>query len=119
MWSGPVNQIPDGWALCDGTNNTPDLRARFIVGAGNGYNVGDTGGSPNVTLTLSQIPAHNHDNGAYKWLLKMDGQATADKTDNTANEPNLYSCGDIKPAGGGQAHENRPPYYALCYIMKL
>lgn len=43
MWSGAVNDIPVGWALCDGSNGTPDLRDRFIVGAGGAYSVGDTG----------------------------------------------------------------------------
>ena len=52
MWSGAINAIPDGWALCNGENGTPDLRDRFIVGAGNDYVVGGTGGSSEVTLTI-------------------------------------------------------------------
>ena len=44
MWSGSVASIPSGWLLCDGTNGTPDLRNRFIVGAGSTYAVGATGG---------------------------------------------------------------------------
>ena len=45
IWSGAQNAIPQYWQLCDGTNGTPDLRDRFIVGAGNNYTVGATGGS--------------------------------------------------------------------------
>jgi microcystin-dependent protein len=69
MWSGSTSTIPSGWALCDGTTSngrqTPDLRGRFIVGAGQGTglsnrNVGDTGGTETSTLTVNQIPAHTH-----------------------------------------------------------
>jgi microcystin-dependent protein len=69
MWSGAVTSIPAGWALCNGqTSNgrtTPNLSGRFIVGAGQGTglsnrNVGDTGGTENHTLTVGQLPAHNH-----------------------------------------------------------
>ena len=45
MWSGSIASIPTGWLICDGTNGTPDLRNRFIVGAGSTYSVAGTGGS--------------------------------------------------------------------------
>ena len=60
MWSGAANAIPDGWLLCNGSNGTPDLRNRFIVGAGSNYDVGDTGGAQSVTLTTAQMPSHSH-----------------------------------------------------------
>lgn len=64
MWSGSVASIPAGWALCDGTNDTPDLRGRFIVGYQAGSSdygtIGNTGGASAVTLTTNQIPTHNH-----------------------------------------------------------
>ena len=60
MWSGSINDIPVGWALCDGSNGTPDLRDRFIVGAGGAYNPGNTGGAESVTLTVAQMPQHSH-----------------------------------------------------------
>ena len=50
MWSGESTAIPTGWVLCNGENNTPDLRDRFVVGAGNSYAVGATGGSSTTTL---------------------------------------------------------------------
>jgi microcystin-dependent protein len=123
MWSGALTQIPPGWALCDGQHGTPDLRRRFIVGAASGtgqYPVGEKGGADTVTLTVAQMPTHNHNSGAWNLLLKADGTNTSKNTDNTrASEPNFVSPAGISFAGGNQAHENRPPYYALAYIMKL
>lgn len=58
MWGGSVASIPAGWALCNGLNGTPDLRDRFIVGAGSSYAVGATGGANSTTLT--EMPAHTH-----------------------------------------------------------
>jgi hypothetical protein len=43
LCGGQVDKIPSGWTLCDGTDNTPNLTDRFIVGAGNTYSVGNTG----------------------------------------------------------------------------
>jgi len=60
MWSGSNASIPSGWALCDGSNGTPDLRNRFVVGSGTGYATGNTGGSDSITLTAAQMPAHSH-----------------------------------------------------------
>jgi microcystin-dependent protein len=60
MWSGSIASIPAGWLLCDGTSSTPDLRDRFIVGAGSTYAVNATGGANTVTLTTDQIPSHTH-----------------------------------------------------------
>jgi hypothetical protein len=60
MWSGTLTTIPTYWQLCDGTNGTPNLKDRFIVGAGDGYNAGDTGGSVSKTLTTDHLPYHNH-----------------------------------------------------------
>lgn len=69
LYSGAIAAIPAGWQLCDGTNGTPNLRDRFIVGAGTGYAVGATGGSVDATLvshthtasfTGSVLAAHAH-----------------------------------------------------------
>jgi hypothetical protein len=76
MWSGTIGNIPAGWALCDGAGGRPDLRDRFIIGAGDTYNVGNTGGSlqtgdsgeaATITLNLADhvlteanIPEHEH-----------------------------------------------------------
>jgi len=122
MWSGSVDHIPHGWGLCDGNNGTPNLQDRFIVGAGSkSYPPGETGGAATVTLTIDQIPSHNHNNGNYKYLLQRlsSGGNTINKLDTTKGEPDLINSGAIKSVGGDKSHENRPPYYALCYIMKL
>ena len=140
MWSGSVNDIPVGWALCDGQNGTPDLRDRFIVGAGGSYNVGNTGGSNTVTLTTSQIPSHSHGAGTLKTdttgshshgYWEYEGTRTAAglvggylwgssyEQTSTAGAHSHTISGNTASTGGGQAHENRPPYYALCFIMKL
>jgi microcystin-dependent protein len=60
LWSGSIVSIPSGWALCDGTAGTPDLRDRFVVGAGSTYAVAATGGFNTVTLDTTQIPSHTH-----------------------------------------------------------
>jgi microcystin-dependent protein len=60
MWFGSLGTIPTGWQICDGTNGTPDLRDRFVVGAGTTYALGDTGGANTVTLDTTQIPSHTH-----------------------------------------------------------
>ena len=49
MWSGAANAIPSGYVLCDGSNGTPDLRNRFVIGAGSNYAVGATGGGSTTT----------------------------------------------------------------------
>jgi microcystin-dependent protein len=141
MWSGAINDIPVGWALCDGSNGTPDLRNRFIVGAGGSYNVGNTGGSNTVTLSSSQMPRHDHGSGTlttnttgshnhtYLRILVAAAGASGDvapRPSSTTNETTSYDGGHnhtisgyTSYAGSGEAHENRPPYYALAYIMKL
>jgi len=69
LWSGSIGSIPSGWALCNGNNGTPDLRDRFIVGAGSTYAVDATGGSANAIVvshthtyngTTASNGTHNH-----------------------------------------------------------
>lgn len=60
MWSGAVASIPVGWAFCDGTNGTPDLRDKFIIASGVTNAVNTAGGADNVTLSIAQLPAHTH-----------------------------------------------------------
>ena len=60
MWAGLVSDIPEGWALCDGTRGTPDLRDRFILGVSASEDPGGTGGSHTKTLSTSNLPAHTH-----------------------------------------------------------
>jgi hypothetical protein len=60
MWSGSIASIPSGWLLCNGSSGTPDLRDRFIVGAGSTYAVNATGGSATYNLSTAQLPSHTH-----------------------------------------------------------
>lgn len=117
IWSGAADNIPSGWQLCDGTNGTPDLRERFVVGAGSAYSVGDTGGSETVRLTLDEMPAHTHSIPYNKAGNSTYTSVMLDYTTSLSNK--LLSYDAIGNSGSDQPHENRPPYYALCYIMKL
>lgn len=64
---GREEDVPTGWHICDGTNGTPDLRDRFILGAGNNYKANDTGGSKDNTISIPQLPKHDHEvNGSTK-----------------------------------------------------
>ena len=143
MWSGSINQIPAGWALCDGNNGTPDLRDRFIVGVGNSYTVGATGGSVTINLlhshvtgshalTIPEMPAHDHGGvtGTYP-LVRLGNKANSGNDEPVASYQNTHSH-TIPSQGGGVAHNHgstgdagnttqdiRPPYYALAFIMKL
>ena len=109
MWSGSILDIPYGWVLCDGRNDTPDLRNRFVVGAGNAYQVGNVGGQASVVLTDAQMPSHTHSGSRSGSVTAQTGTGATATATTTAN---------TGATGGGQAHENRPPYYALAYIMK-
>ena len=122
IWSGAANAIPTGWVLCDGTNSTPNLAGKFVVGYQSGnsdYAVAQTGGAETVTLSEANMPAHTHTattkgtSGSHSWTQFGAGR-------NDWNYPGENSRGSATTAstGGGTAHENRPPYYALCYIMK-
>lgn len=86
MWGGSVVSIPAGWQLCDGSNTTPDLRNKFIVGAGTGvspsaYAVGATGGTTSVTLAASNIPAHTHTFSGTTSISGTTGSGTAALSD--------------------------------------
>ena len=116
LWSGAADAIPSGFVLCDGNNSTPNLSGRFVVGydASNGdYDVDDTGGSESVTLTVNQIPAHTHNINLAVRAFYQEPRNFGVGTDGSANNSE-----DTGSTGGGQSHENRPPFYALCYIMK-
>jgi len=143
LWSGAANAIPAGWALCNGGSGTPDLRDRFVVGAGDSYAVGAAGGASTVTLSTNEMPAHGHGgdvvaNGSHNHELPVDTGGggiyggdmlkTPDGLQQNVLANFLVYTGyngyhdhgiNIYNTGGNQAHENRPPYYALCYIMKL
>ena len=82
MWSGSIASIPSGWNLCDGTNGTPDLRDRFVVGAGNTYAVDETGGANTVALAEANLAAHTH---SVSGTTASDGAHTHTVSGNTSN----------------------------------
>lgn len=149
LWSGNINSIPPNFRLCDGTNGTPNLMDRFVVGAGNGYQPGQTGGFATITLNATQIPSHAH------WVdppnVVTDAQGSHAHTVNFGFDPSTSNTGsgssvrepgqgslnvataaagnhqhnvnipgfNSGAAGGNQPHENRPPYIAVAYIMRV
>ena len=212
MWSGSITDIPSGWTLCDGSDGAPNLQDRFVVGAGNSYGVGGTGGSSSVSLSTSELPSHSHSvseegaggfsqtvsdsdshshyfsdsasgshshsfstststNGSHKHKVgyfnidfggdnatgngdfmmgtSIDGANTTESAgshshgvsgstssesvsisvsgntnSSTVSFSDTVSVSDhthnvsINSTGNGESHENRPPYYALAFIMK-
>ena len=140
-WYGNLANIPDGFALCDGKNGTPDLRDRFLVGAGNAYKLGDIGGENSVKLAPTQIGNHYHAFGSYEsnngWFVRLPSYATFPMPPgsgrawwNGRNDwrgfqgPFATQSLDLVTSlaistAAQEAHENRPPYYALYYLMKL
>ena len=148
-WSGAIANIPKGWILCDGSNGTPDLRDRFIVGARQDVNntaesniIGkllQVGGSTTHnhggatgphTLTITEMPRHQHANGYGEAFSNLAPFGVASQYGNR----NIGSSGTDQDnyeyltdaIGGDQAHThpissdyNVPPFYALAFIMKL
>lgn len=176
MWSGSVSNIPDGWTLCNGQNGTPDLRDRFILGAGAAKQPGDTGGSETATLSTLNLPAHSHsvtgtaasagdhthgntfaiepvaahthevnavpsdssvvyEQGPnYGWRAYGAREGGGDNAEAESAGAHTHTLrGSVSPggshshtvsgtaasAGSGAAFSILPPYYALCFIMKL
>ena len=145
MWSGDPTLLPSGWSLCDGTNGTPDLKGRFVVGYTStdaDYNtVGKTGGAETVTLTSAQMPSHTHGSGSLSTnttgahthtvefvqgngagsrnrLAEVDNDGKHTKTTSSDGDHSHTISGSTGSTGSGSAHENRPPYYTLAYIMR-
>lgn len=116
MWSGSATAVPAGWALCDGTNGTPDLRDRFIVGAGSTYASGATGGAATHkhelpwyagTTTIRWRQASNPNPWGDGTSLSMD-RAVASTAENASQARALSNSASSLPS-----------YYALCYVMKV
>ncbi len=160
MWSGSVDSVPSGWALCDSRvvngRTTPDLRGRFIVGAGpyaqNGLTSRDpnaTGGNENTTLTVGQLPAHNHnvsgstsENGNHNHTLPRNhyddgngccvgdglqglwgdsGTISWNGSNRSQDAGNHTHTFNVTSgnAGNGESFSNLPPFYALAFIMRV
>lgn len=149
MWSGTADDIPYGWALCDGTKGTPNLKGRFILSAGDGYALNESGGSKSHNykvevlehqLTHQEIPSHKH---SYRIANQFDGRPNGGKDHGEGGyywtDARHYDSGwgdrserhwDTSDVGGGCGHKHEatiqpqesdqmPPYYVLCFIMKI
>ena len=111
MWSGATNNIPTGWALCDGQNGTPNLQDKFIVGAGSTYAVDATGGSADATLV-----SHTHNLLYNHGSFGGSSGAVTPRSGNTPVTPGI--SGRVSTEGSSATNANLPPYYALAYIIK-
>lgn len=139
MWYGSVSSIPAGWILCNGVTRTilgqswtpPDLTDRFVVGAGGTYSVNQTGGSKDAivvshshgvsSLTISTYGGFN--------LFAGDGVNNETGKPNTTDESSVNTSGfgahshtisgSVETVGSSGLNANLPPYYALCYIMRV
>jgi microcystin-dependent protein len=126
MWSGSIASIPSGWLLCNGTSGTPDLRDRFIVGAGSTYAVAGTGGSANAVIVshthtaTSTDSGHVHSGGFQPF--SPSGQNASGAPNRVANVNTGTGFANITTTvaatGVSGTNANLPPYYALAYIMK-
>jgi microcystin-dependent protein len=136
LWEGV--SPPSGWVECDGTGGTPDLRDRFVLGAGGSYSVGASGGynqwtqNYNITvtshtLTTAELPVHSHiweDN----YCVANTGRGGGDAPSSGVNKTGASGTTNATGSGGSHGHtssyatinwtENKPPCVALRYIMK-
>jgi hypothetical protein len=136
MWSGSVATIPSGWVLCNGSNGTPDLRDRFVIGAGSTYAVANTGGSKDAvavshthtaTSTVTD-PGHAHDfntrgddgqgAGAGYSVVGYNANIGAGTGNMSSATTGVTVATTVNSTGSSGTNANLPPYYALCFIMK-
>ena len=122
IWSGASNAIPSGFVICDGNNSTPDLRDRFVVGAGNTYSVAATGGATSDSDTVSISVSVSGTTGNHNQFISQGvsgsfaGIGTTNQYYNMKQHNHSFSG-----SGSGSDTVNidtLPPYYALCYVMK-
>jgi microcystin-dependent protein len=133
LWYGSIGSVPSGWYLCDGSNGTPDLRDRFIIGAGSSYSVGATGGSSSHTLTISEMPSHTHtatsvvtDPGHFH-NIQVAGSGSGNPNNSNAGSSTAATSAattgitvatSLATTGSGTSFSVLNPYYALAYVMK-
>jgi hypothetical protein len=136
LWSGSLGSVPTGYVLCDGTNSTPDLRDRFVIGAGSTYAVAATGGSADATVvththTATSVvtdPGHVHvitagqvntrTNPYFNWSGTGGASVGTDGAGVNSSVTGITVATTNANAGTSGTNQNLPPYYALAYIMK-
>ena len=129
LWYGSIGSVPLGWYLCDGTNGTPDLRDKFVVGAGSTYSVAATGGSTDSivvshthTATVTD-PGHNHTatTGSLAGAQFQGGNLGTPREGSSSTNTSSVVTGITvanSTTGVSGTNANLPPYYALAYVMK-
>ncbi|CAL2055434.1 hypothetical protein [Tenacibaculum sp. 190524A05c] len=139
MWSGDENNVPKGWTLCDGKADIngiriPDLKGRFVVGLDrdsanspvennnkdieNYGEIHNKGGAKSVQLSVEEIPPHNHSITIFRHGSSWDpgdNVISGHEEDDEINAPRDVK--NTRSVGGGEYHENRPPYYVLAFII--
>jgi hypothetical protein len=126
LWSGSIGSIPAGYVICNGSNGTPDLRDRFVVGAGSTYAVNATGGSADAVVVSHTHAAtvtdpghaHNFLGSVYTNPGSTGGASAQAQTTLSTNTAVTGITVSNATAGVSGTNANLPPYYALCYIMK-
>lgn len=134
-WFGNVADIPDGFVLCNGTNGTPDLRNRFIVGAGSSYSLSTIGGTDTVNISNANLPSDGLNAFGYSCVGHYctwgqgnfgvrEGEFIArDSLDGSNGWQDYYYftafSSLLSNNWKGEALENRPLFYALYYIMEI
>lgn len=133
MWSGSIATIPSGWALCNGSNSTPDLRNRFIIGAHS-----DNAGVANTTVTGTSTltggskdaivvshthtitdPGHLHTYISTEFAYNGGPNTARNSGGNVTQNTSTATTGiTIDSSGSSGTNANLPPYYALAFIMK-
>lgn len=103
LWYGSIASIPTGFAFCDGNNGTPDLRNKFVPGAGDSFNPGDEGG---INFHSHSFTSDGHDH------TMISGQALEEGTVYS------YTLSSEVDTGTTGPKNHLPPYHALAYIMK-
>ncbi len=125
MWNGNTSNIPPGWALCDGSNSTPNLQGRFIVGSSNtdseyAPHSSNAINQKQVKLNSNNLPSHQHE-----LLNVVSSVVTDEKTSGVGGSDSHFIKGYNYSDYTGEnsttntAFDIRPSYYALCFIMKL
>jgi len=129
-WSGLIADIPKGWLLCDGTLGTPDLRSKFVKCVPDAVtDPGTLGGEDTHALITAELPSHNHGitDPTHSHSLSMFGFGGANPNnragDPNNNQPQVGFSDEttgltLTNSGSGTAHENRPAFFELLYIMR-
>jgi hypothetical protein len=139
MWSGTIATIPTGWVLCNGSNSTPDLRNKFIIGAhsdtagvaystvtGSNTTSGGTKDAINVSHTHTATvtdPGHSHtltNLATYSDTVSGGGITIQTRTNSNATSATATTGITVSNSteGSSGTNQNLPPYYALAFIMK-